>query len=157
MRSKLKIAMVLLACVFLLTGCKTTLLVHQTTVQKLIPIVKDYAGSHGYRINYENDQTGAFGIDMGAVYVPYSSSTTKSSSYIQTQSPGNNQPLTAYEQTTWNTVGNSEHFEEAAASINMLQQGEDVLMTLDGNDAAGSSLNDFYDYLKSLGYQVESK
>ncbi len=155
MRSKLHIAVILLACVFLLTGCKTTLLVHNTDIAHMVPLLKDYAGSHDYKITYENDQTGTFGLDMGAAYVPYSSSTTQSTSYVQTSAP--NQPMTAYEQTTWNTVGNSEHYVEAAASVNMVQQGSDVMLTLDGNDAAGSSLSDFYDYLKGLGFTVENK
>jgi hypothetical protein len=156
MRSRLLLISILLAGTFLVAGCKTTLLVHDTTTKKLIPIVKDYAGTHGYRITYENDATGSFGLDMGAVYVPYSSSTVKSSTYTQYPTR-ENQPLTAYEQTTWNTVGNSEHYVQAAASVTMVQAGNDVMMTLDGNDVAGSSLNDIYDYLRSLGYQVDNK
>ena len=155
MRSRLHLFAILLLCALFLTGCKTTLLVHNAAVKDIIPVLKDYAGSHGYRISYENDQTGTFGLDMGSVYVPYSSSTVQSTTIIKTANP--HQPLTAYEETTWNTVGNSEHYVQAAASVNIIQQGADVELILDGNDAAGGSLNDFYDYLKGLGYTVENK
>ena len=158
MAVRIKLVLVLLMCAFLLSGCKTTLLVHSTSVKQITPIFKDYAGTHGYTITFANEQTGSYHISMGNVYVPYASSTTKNKSTIQYTPPaGSDQPLTAYEETTWNTVAMPGHYNEASAAVTIVQQDKDVMVILDGNDAAGSSLSDFQDYLKALGYNVDTK
>ena len=158
MAVRIRLIFVLLICAFFLSGCKTTLLVHNTTVKQITPIFKDYAGTHGYTVTFANEQTGSYHISMGNVYVPYASSTTKNKSTIQYTPPaGSSQPLTAYEETSWNTVAMPGHYNEASAAVTIIQQGTDVMIILDGNDAAGSSLNDFQDYLNALGYAVDTK
>ena len=158
MTSRIKLALLLLMCAFLLSGCKTTLLVHNTTARQVTPVFKDYAGTHGYTVTFANEQTGSYHISMGSVYYPYASQTVKNKSTVQYTPPaGSSQPLTAYEETTWNTVAMPGHYNEASAAVTIIQQGNDVMIILDGNDAAGSSLNDFQDYLKALGYAVDTK
>jgi hypothetical protein len=65
--------------------------------------------------------------------------------------------MTAYEQTTWNTIASGGHYVQATASVIISQQGPDVLVVIDGNDAAGGSINDFYDYVQQHGYVVDRK
>lgn len=157
MRSKAILLILLISLVFV-SGCKTTFLVHDATVSQITPVFKDYVGSHGFRLSYQNEQTGSYGVDMGSVYVPYTSSTIKSSSVIaQPASTSTGQPMTAYEETTWNTVKNSDRYVQAAASVRIMQQGKDVNILIDTNDAGGSSLNDIRDYLQALGYTVDVK
>jgi hypothetical protein len=155
-RSKFYLALVLLPLVFFAAGCKTTLVVHNADVKTIIPIFKDYAGVHGYAIKYANDQTGAYNLDMGAVYVAGSSYTSQSTTFTQSN-PVPGQPMTGYEQSTWNTVNNADHYVEAMAAVNIVQQGTDVMVSIDTNDAGGSSLNDMVDYLKTLGYSVDNR
>jgi hypothetical protein len=157
MRKYTILAIMLVLFAVLLSGCKTVLLVHDATVDKMSPVFKDYAGSHGYAITYANDKTGSYHLDMGAVFIPESSSSVQSTSRVATGARRPDQPMTSYEETTWNTVSNPAHYVEAMASISIIQQDKDVLVTLDGNDAAGNSLNDFSDYVQSLGYTVENK
>jgi uncharacterized protein YceK len=157
MRSRIYAAFILLAFVLFLSGCRTTLVVHDATTQKIIPIFKDYVGTHGYRLAYQNEQTGSYHVDMGTVFMPYTSSTEKSKSTIQYNPSGSGQPMTAYEETSWNTVANPAHFEQATAAVTIVQQGKDVMVLIDTNDAGGSSFNDISNYLKSLGYSVENR
>ena len=153
---QLMLFFLLLMCVLFLSGCKTTLLVHNATVKQTAQILKDYAGTHGYQITFANEQTGSYRLDMGSVFMPYVSQTVKNKSSIQ-YAPSASQPMTAYEQTTWNTVSDPAHYVQASAAVTILQQDNDVLVILDGNDAAGSSLNDFRDYVQALGYTVDVK
>lgn len=158
MRARTYLALILLASVFFISGCKTTLMVRNEPVKQITQIFKDYVGMHGYSITYQNEATGSYHVDMGSVYMPYTSSTQKSSSYIQYNPQGNSgQPMTAYEQTSWNTVSNPSRYAEANAAVNISQLGNDVMIIIDTNDAGGTSLNDISDYLTSLGYKVEGK
>ncbi|MCX5726686.1 MAG: hypothetical protein NT030_05870 [Candidatus Saganbacteria bacterium] len=158
MRSKVKLIIILSVLALFLTGCKSTLLVHNTTVNQIIPVVKDYVGTHGYQITYQNDQTGSYGVDLGSVYVPYTSETEKTKMVIvQPPSKNSNQPLTSYENTTWNTVSTPGHYVRSTATINILQQDSDVLILLDTSNATGTSLGDLRDYIQTLGYAVENK
>jgi hypothetical protein len=145
-----------MACAMLLSGCQTNLLVHNATVDKVIPAFKDYVGIHGYLITYANDKTGSYHVDMGVVYVPSTSSTTKSTTVVSTP-PSQDQPMTAYEDTTWRTVSSADHYVDATAAVSIIQQGSDVRISIDTNNAGGASLNDIQDYLTSLGYTVETK
>jgi len=154
MRKRFALIIFLLTLLLVLSGCKTTLLVHNATVAQVIPIFKDYAGSHGYTLTYQNDQTGSYGLDLGPVFVSATSDTTMSRSVIIQPS---NQPMSAYEETTWHTVSTPGHFDEATASVNIVQQGSDVLVIIDGNSAAGGSLNDAHDYIQQRGYTVDTK
>ena len=141
-----------------LAGCQTTLVVHNANVNKIIQVFKDYSGMHGYAITFQNDQTGSYHLNMGSVFLPSTSSTQKSKSTIQNNPPvGSDQPMTAYEQTSWNTVANPAHYEDATAAVSIIQKDTDVQILIDTNDAGGSSLNDIKDYLQSLGYSVDNR
>jgi hypothetical protein len=155
MRSRIISVLFLLICVMLLSGCRTTLVVHDTTAKAVIPVFKDYVGMHGYAITFANEKTGSYHVNMGSVFMPYVSSTQKSKSTIQYY--GTNQPLTAYEETSWNSVANPAHYENVTAAVSITQKDKDVQMIIDIENANGPSLNDIKDYLKSLGFEVESK
>lgn len=158
MHFRVKLIFILLSFALFLCGCRTTLVVHDATAQKIIPVFKDYVGAHGYAITYQNEQTGSYHVNMGTVFMPYTSSTEKSKSTIQYNPPsGSSQPMTAYEETSWNTVANPAHYEDATAAVTIVQQGKDVMILIDTNDAGGTSLNDISDYLKSLGYEVDNR
>ena len=141
-----------------LAGCKTTLLVHETSTDKLAAIVRDYAGIHGYQLTYQNDKTGSYRLSLGMVYLPNVSQTTQTSEGAQRLTTGNiDQTATSYERTTWETVNNPGHFVEATAMVRLVQQDKDVMVLVDSNNVAGSALDDFSGYLKDLGYTVENK
>jgi hypothetical protein len=154
--SKFILALIMLAAVFLLSGCRTTLLVHNATVKQITPIFKDYVGMQGYMISYQNDQTGSYHVDMGSVFVAGTTSGSSTRSIIAVK-PSESQPMTAYEETSWNSTNIPEHYTQATAAISIIQEGSDVLLNIDTNDAGGASLNDIRDYIKSLGYTVENK
>jgi hypothetical protein len=148
----------LAASLFFLSGCKATLLVHDAAVEGIVPILKDYAGTHGYQISYANEQTGSFRLDLGSVYISEVSNTTKSK-YTITSPPSKdgNQPTTSYEDTTWHTVSTPGHYVKMTAIVSIVQQGKDVVISIDSNDLAGSALGDFRDYLVGFGYKVDNR
>jgi hypothetical protein len=158
MRNPIKLLILLLLVLFL-TGCKSTLLVKTTTVEQLIPILKDYVGIHGYQLTYQNDQTASYRVYLGTVYIPNVSQTTKTSQISEKVSSDNvNQSvLTGYEQTTWQTVSVPGHYVEASVMVKVLQQDKDALIIVDSNDSVGSSLSDLAQYIQTLGYSVENK
>jgi hypothetical protein len=157
MKINIKYILVVLILALLVSGCKTTFIVRSATAKQIIPIFKDYVGFHGYAMRYQNDLTGSYNVDMGVVYVPYTSETQRTKTVLSVPSENSHQPMTAYEQTTWNTVSNPAHYVDATAVVNIIQQGTDVLINIDTNDAGGSSLDDLRDYLQTLGYKVENQ
>jgi hypothetical protein len=155
---KIKLLFILCA-VFFLTGCQSILLIRNVTVAQITPIIKDYAGIHGYLITYQNDQTGSYRLSLGQVYIPNTSQTVKTSQGLHqiTSENINQQTMTSYEQTTWQSVNMPGHYVEASVMVRILQQGDNVSLVLNSNDILGSSLNDLQSYLKELGYTVENK
>ena len=157
--SKLRSAvLLLLICpLFLLAGCKSTLVVNNASASNIISAFKDYAGVHGYTITYQNDQTGSYRLNMGSVYVPNVSETVKTKTVVGKPMKDSRQPMTAYEETTWKTVSTPGHYVDATAMVSITQQAADVLVVLEGNDVVGTALDDVDDYIKGLGYVVENK
>ncbi|MFH1541726.1 MAG: hypothetical protein ABIE84_01380 [bacterium] len=155
---RLWLLLVALLLPLLLTGCKTTFAIQNTTVSEVIIVLEDYVGTHGYKITYRDDELGSFRISMGNFFIPETSETTKVKE-ITTQLPqeDSNQPLTSYEETTWKTVRKPSRYVEASARISLTQQDENVLFVVETNDAAGSSLDDLTDYFKEIGYVVQKK
>ena len=158
MRTNIKYILVLIFLALFISGCKTTFVVRGSTVEQVNPIFKDYVGFHGYVMRYQNDLTGSYNVDMGLVYVPYTSETEKTKTIVSVPRDSNShQPMTAYEQTTWNTVSNPAHYVDATAVVSIIPQGNDVLVNIDTNDAGGSSMDDLRDYLQTLGYKVDNQ
>ena len=148
----------LIAASFLLTGCVNTLLVRDATVEDIIPVFKDYVGTHGYQLTYENAATGQYRVNMGSVYVPEVSETTKNQTIIVQPPPkDSNLPLTSYEDTTWRTVSNPGHYVDATAIVSITQQDKDVQVIIDSNGVAGTALNDVRDYIQGAGYKVDNQ
>ena len=156
MRGKSAFLLLLLTAVLLVSGCNTTIVVHNAAVKDIIPIFKDYAGSHGYGITYANDQTGSYHLDLGAVYLSGIDTGSRTRTTFTSGGTGN-QPMTAYEQTSWNAISDPARYEEATASVNFVQQDKDVMIIIETNSAGGPSLDDIKDYLQSLGYSVDTK
>jgi hypothetical protein len=148
-------AILLLSAIFI-SGCQTTITVHDAKKADIIPIFKDYVGMHGYVLRYQNEKTGTFNVDMGQVYVQGTSTATKNKSVImQPSDSSTGQPMTAYEQSTWTTVNNPAHYEDAFAAVSISQKDTDVMVFIDTNGAGGASLDDIRNYFKSYGYLVD--
>lgn len=155
-RSNLILATLIIS-IFFLTGCKSTLMVHNATVKDVVTILEDYVGTHGYQISYRNDALGSYRLSLGNVYVPENSQTTQTKEITHQRPMDKNQTYTAYEETTWQTVSVPGHYVEATAVVTITQQGSDIIITIDPNDAASSSLGDAGDYIKGFGYAVDNK
>lgn len=152
------ILLALLLPLLFLTGCKSTLIVHDAAMEDIIPVLDDYAGTHGYRITYRNDEIGSFRLSLGNVYMPETSETIKTKEITKRVPPeDSNQPFTAYEETTLKTVSMPGHYVEATAMVSIVQQDQDVLIEINANNAGGSSLGDLSDYIKDFGYAVDNK
>ncbi len=150
--------LVLSASLLFLTGCKTTILVHNATVKDIAVILDDYVGTHGFQITYRNDALGSYRLSLGNIYVPETSQTVKNKEVTAFPVQKNSrQPQTSYEETTWNTVTVPGHYVEATAAITLTQQDKDVVISIDTNDAGGSSLDDAADYIKGFGYAIDKK
>jgi hypothetical protein len=141
----------------LLSGCKSTLLVHDATVKDVITILEDYVGTHGYKITYRNDELGSFRLSLGNVYMPERSETTKTKEITQFPPVDKNLPYTAYEETSRQTVKMPGHYLEATAVVSITQQDKDVVFVIDSSDARGFSLDDVSEYIRSFGYTVDNK
>jgi hypothetical protein len=148
-------AILLLSAIFL-SGCQTTMIVRNSSKSDIIPIFKDYVGMHGYVLKYQNEKTGSFNVDLGQVYVQGTSTATKNKSIVMSPSDSSTgQPMTAYEQSTWTTVNNPAHYEDAYGAVIISQKDADVSIFIDTNGAGGTSLDDLRDYIRSNGYKVD--
>jgi hypothetical protein len=155
-KTRALLTVILLLSAVILSGCQTTITVHNASKKDIAPIFKDYVGMHGYVLRYQNDTTGTYNVDMGQVYVQGTSTATKNKSIVmQPSDSSTGQPLTAYEQSTWTTVNNPAHYEDAFAAVSISQRDSDVIVFIDTNGAGGSSLDDIRNYFKSYGYQVD--
>ncbi len=147
---------VLMASALFLSGCETTLTVRNAAVKDIIPVFKDYVGMQGYTLRYQNDKTGSYNVDMGKVFISGTSSASKTKSVIvQPSDSTTGQPMTAYEQTSWNAANNPAHYDQASAAVSITQRGSDVVIYINTNSAGGTSMNDIKDYIHSLGYEVD--
>jgi len=156
MKKNAFIILLFITAALFISGCQTTITVHNASKKDITQMVKDYIGMHGYTLTYSNDTTGSYHVDMGSVYVAGTSSTTKSSSVIvQPSNKDSGQPMTAYEQTSWNTVNNPSRYAQASAAVSISQKDSDVVIFIDTNDAGGTSLNDIKDYIQSFGYKMD--
>ena len=156
MKSKLSLILMLFASAIFLSGCQATYTVRNAYVKDIITAFKDYVGMQGYTLRYQNDKTGSYNVDMGIVYVSGTSSAQGSRSVIeQPANTTSGQPMTRYEQTSWNTVNNPARYASATAAVSITQRGEDVVIFINTNDAGGMSLNDIKEYIQSLGYKVD--
>lgn len=154
--SRIRSLMVLFVAALFISGCQTTLTVHNAAKKDVTQMLKDYVGMHGYNLTYQNDATGSYHVDMGTVYVSGNASTTKSKTIVaQPASSSTGQPLTAYEETSWNSVNNPARNVPASAAVSITQKDSDVVVFIDTNDAAGTSLNDIKDYIQSFGYKID--
>lgn len=143
--------------VLFLTGCRTTLVVRNATIKDVEPILKDYAGIRGYAISYQNEQTNSYRLDLGNVYIPYSSETVKTTVTLPTE---NIQPLTSYEQKTWRTVAAEGRNIQAAVMIRLIQQNDNVFIHINSDDEVGPAryqVGYLSDYIRDFGYTVEQK
>jgi len=148
----------LMGFALLISGCKTTLVIHNATVENITPIFHDYIGTHGYQLTYENPETGSYRVSLGEVYRPERSETTKSSTIVvQPPAKDTNMPLTSYEDTSWRTVSTPGHYVEATAIVLIFQQDNNVIINVDSNDVGGASIDDLKGYIEGLGYAVNSR
>jgi hypothetical protein len=149
--------LILLISLLLLTGCQTTYMVRNTAVKDIIPVFKDYVGMYGYVLTYQNDKTGSYSIYLGDIYVPSTAAGKNSKTLVaQLPKPDANQPLTAYEESTWVNVSSEAHYQKATAAVSISQKGSDVMIFIDTNDNGNYSLNDISNYLKNLGFTVDN-
>lgn len=154
---RLKILLLVSCILFLVTGCKSVLVVNDAKAEKVVTILKDYAGIHGYQLSYQNLDTGSFRLELGSVYVANTSQTiaTKQKIRDNPQKENVNEPLTSYEQTTLETVNTPGHYVQLAAMIRVVQAEENVSITIEDTGYSsyiGNIANDFCSYLQSFGY-----
>ena len=155
MKTKIILFLILLASAIFLSGCQATYTVRNATAKDIIPAFKDYVGMQGYTLRYQNDTTGSYNVDMGTVFVTGTSSVRGSRSVVEQPASATGQPMTRYEETSWNSINNPARYASATAAVSITQRGNDVIIYIDTNDAGGTSLNDIKDYMKSLGYRVD--
>lgn len=142
-------------CVFVLVGCDKQLLVHSTSPEQITPILKDYAGIHGYRISYANDQTRSYRLELGSVYIPATSQTEVTKVTLPTD---NIQPLTSYEQKTWKTVSALDRTVAVAVMVRVFPKDSNVIVKLTSDAEIGAlsdQVSSLHDYLQDYGFTVE--
>ena len=153
MKKKLLILLLIVISAIFLTGCETKITVRNAERSDVITMFKDYVGMHGFKLKYQNDKTGTYNVDMGIVFISGSKSTTINKSVVE-QPANANQPMTRFEQTTWDSVNNPARYVNAPAAVSINKRMNDVIIIINTN-TSGASLNDLKDYIKSLGYQVD--
>ncbi len=157
---KLKLYLILLLSIWLLTGCNNQLAVRHTELAKLIPVFKEYVNLYGYSLQYQNDQTGAYRLYLGEVYVP--ERLTSTAQETETYSSGNytNEIMTRYENKVLDTIHQDSRYVKLYAMVRLVQSGSDVLIYIDSEGSGyfqpiTSPGRILQRYLQSLGYTVE--
>ena len=146
----------LLLC--LLTGCNNRLVIKNAEVKTIIPQFKEFTALYGYKVVYANDQTGSYRVELGQVYVPYQSETTRQRATIATQNLYTNPPLTSYEESTWRTIETRDRYVLVAVMARIFQRNDDVVIQVENTEAAGPMSSQgtlLRKYFRDLGYQAE--
>jgi len=156
------IKIILLAGILLITGCNNQIAVRSAQKSQVIPILKEYASLHGYRITYANDQTGAYRIELGPVQLPGELKTVSTRSQYATQNINQGQyyPLTSYEEKTWETYAAQAQEIMLAVIVRVRQNNNDVIITVDPDAKSESLLNTSHGkrlkkMFEDYGYQAE--
>ena len=152
-------ALILLVSIMLLSGCSSSMLVHNANLNQIETLFKDYVGLNGYQLTYQNDQTKSYRLLLGTVYVPHSTQTKQTfQGNRQLDSEVKNLTnLVSYEQTVVETVNRPAHIVEATAKVRMAQQDNNVLIYLETDGPLGTSVDDLKDFIQQNGLQVESR
>jgi len=143
---------------FLLTGCNNRLVIKNAEVKTIIPQFKEFTALYGYKMTYANDQTGAYRVELGQVYVPYQSETTRQRATIATQNLYTNPPLTSYEESTWRTIEARDRYVLVAVMARISQRNDDVVIQIENTEATGPMSSQgtlLRKYFRDLGYQAE--
>lgn len=154
---KLRI-LALFGVLFLLTGCNNRLVIKNAETQQIIPQFKEFVALYGYKMAYANDQTGSYRVELGQVYVPYQSETTRQRATIATENLYNNPPLTSYEESTWRTIESRDRYVLVAVMTRITQRNNDVVIQIENTEAAGPMTSQgtiLRKYFRDLGYQAE--
>ncbi|MDR2431329.1 MAG: hypothetical protein LBD99_03640 [Candidatus Margulisbacteria bacterium] len=142
----------------MLTGCNNRLVVKNAEAKEVIAHFKEFAALYGYRITYANDQTGAYRVELGQVYVPYQSETTRQRATIATSNLYSTPPLTSYEESTWRTIEARDRYVLVAVMVRIVQRGTDVLLQVDNTESTGPTTSQgtlLRKYFRELGYTAE--
>lgn len=150
---------ILLILVLFLSGCSSTLQVHNAKIDQVTPLVKDYVGINGFQITYQNEDTKVYRLSLGTTYIPHTSQiiqTTRGNQQLDrtVQSLTN---LDSYVQTTVETVSQPAHYVEATARVRLVPKDNDVMIYIDTDGPIGTSLDDLKDFIEQSGYRVEIK
>ncbi|MDR1997740.1 MAG: hypothetical protein LBQ83_05395 [Candidatus Margulisbacteria bacterium] len=154
---KIKI-IALFAALLLLMGCNNRMVIKNAELKDVIPQFKEFAALHGYNITYANDQTGAYRVELGQVYIPYQSETTRQRATIATENLYSNPPLTSYEESTWRTIEAKDRYVLVAVMVRLAQRNNDVVLQVDSTENTGPTASQgalLRKYFRELGYEAE--
>jgi hypothetical protein len=155
---KLSLAIILTLVLFLLTGCANRLVIKNADIKEVIPQFKEFVALHGYNLTYANDQTGAYRVELGQVYIPYQSETTRQSASFATENIHTYPQANTYEESTWRTVQARDRYVLVAVMVRITASGSDVVLQMDSTESVGpsvSQVNLLRKFFRELGYQAD--
>ena len=148
----------LLGVLLILTGCNGRLVIKNADVKEVIPQFKEFVALYGYSLTYANDNTGAYRVEMGQVYLPAQTETVYQRATIATENLYTTPPLQSYSESSWRTVSARDRYVLVAVMTRVMQQGSDVVIQMDSTENVGptaSQVNLLRKFFRDLGYQAE--
>lgn len=152
----------LILSVLLMTACNNKMIVYNSNSDKVIAILKEYAGLHGYNITYANERTGSYRIELGTIQLPTEVKTTTTKSQYSTANINQVQhyPLTAYEEKTWQSYYTQTEKIMLAIIVRIQQQDRNVVISINPdanseNFLQTNHLKRLKEMFKNYGYQVD--
>jgi hypothetical protein len=155
---RLRLLGLLTAVILLLTGCNGKLTIKNADIEKVIPQFKEFVALYGYNLVYANDQTGAYRVEMGQVYIPAQTETVRQRANIATENLYTQPALNSYEESRWKTVSATDRYVLVAVMVRIIQKDGDVILQMDSTESVGptsSQVNLLRKYFRDLGYQAE--
>lgn len=152
--------LLLVFILFFLTGCKESLVVANVTKADFLPVFKEYVYLNGFQFLYQNDQTGAYRIYMGALYVPEKTTTTAIKTATLISGNATNEIITKYEKHVYDTVKQTAQYIDQCLMIRISMANDNIYIGVDSdNGRYGQSVSGqakkLKNYLEDLGYNVE--
>ncbi|MDD4527997.1 MAG: membrane lipoprotein lipid attachment site-containing protein [Candidatus Margulisbacteria bacterium] len=147
-----------LPIMLILTGCQTNMVVNNVDVKTLSPLLTDYALLNGYKILYRNENTGAYRIYLGQMYIPAQLETYKEKT-TQLNTKDIQHDLTKYEETTFKAISQKDQYVDLVVMVRLFNQNNDVKMTIESDgeyyyQPTATQGNKLKRYLENSGYAV---
>lgn len=135
------------------------MIIENTDINSVAPILTDYALLHGYRFLYKDDEKGLYRIYLGQMYIPAQLNTYKEKSTV-IDTKNIQYDVTKYEETTFTAINQKDQYVDLVVMVRLFNENKNVKMIIESDGSyyyqpTSTQANKLKRYLEFSGYSVK--